>query len=252
MPPPRPAGRPSRTPAPQRARRPRPARPRATRAGERAGAPPSRVASCSSVSVPRVRSAVDVGQDLLLRLLAEALHVAHAARRARPPPARPGWRCRAPRCRAPIFGQAQHLAQLEDPGRQPLAQLLELGAAPGLEELGDRRGRARRRSRARGQPALAHERAQVLGQPLQRARPALVGADLEGVRALDLQQGGDLAQGPRDGEPIEHGLDYSPARAGRAASPTRTCPGPSTRAHAAPAGFPSGRRARCPRPRTSR
>ena len=54
------------------------------------------------------------------------------------------------------------------------------------------------------EPARADERAEVLGEPLDRARAVLVGAHLEGVLALQLEQRPNLPQRPRHAELVEH------------------------------------------------
>src|SRR5439155_473212 len=76
--------------------------------------------------------------------------------------------------------------------------------------MSDTVSRQRRSEPARAARATAGEArrcaraAEVLAQPLERARAVLVGADLELVLPFYLEQRADLAQRAGDGEAIEH------------------------------------------------
>jgi hypothetical protein len=97
-------------------------------------------------------------------------------------------------------GDASELARA---GGQPVADLLEGLRAAGVGEVADHRGQALPDSGQGGQAALGDKAREVgVAEPLEHARPSLVGSRAERLASGEGEQIRGLAERARDGEAI--------------------------------------------------
>src|SRR6185295_2171974 len=94
----------------------------------------------------------------------------------------------------PRDAESRDLAELDHAGRQRGAKPIELLALAGLVEVADRPGERGADAGNLGQSVVGHERREISPQRLERPRAPLVGAGLERILALELQQEPDLAK----------------------------------------------------------
>ena len=137
----------------------------------------------------------DAFENLRLRLLAEAIEHSDLARLARGFERLDGVHAQLVvellDLLRPEAGDAEHL---DEAGRDGGFQLVVVGEVPGGDELGDLVHEGIAEALEFAEALLGDEFLQRLGQALQRACGVLVGAGLEGVLALEFEEGANLGE----------------------------------------------------------
>ena len=143
----------------------------------------------------------DAVEDELLGALAEALQAPHAALAGDPLEVVEVRDVQlADEDRRLARAEPGHAHQVERAERELLAQLVQVAELAGVHQLGDLLRDGLADATQLGQRAVldvlveSAGRRRIGGERVERVRPEVVGADLEGVLPLDLQELGDLPQ----------------------------------------------------------